>query len=344
MKPFLRSLIGITFAFSLPFGAAAQAQPTEESHIRYDLYQRHQATEPAQLRIHANGALKDVHVRLERCADHPINEYFSSMTAGETRTISWMQAPGNYACQLMIDGKSAMGTVWKVNENHQFASIDPMQLNINLRELTPEMHDVMLHTSRPFTKATAVVTAEDGSIIADVVYQVNHAKDYRLEWEPSQKKPAVIEIKVSDETGAWASSTIFYFQIPHTDIAFDTGKHAIRADQTKYLKETQVRIAEILNRPNLSKFAADLYITGHTDTVGSSSSNEKLSLARARAIAQWFASNGLNIPIYYRGAGERGLAVPTPDDTPNASNRRAVYILSNHPPMDTETLGSFQKL
>ena len=344
MNHFLRSLTGIIFAFSLPFGASAQAQPTEDSPIRYDLYQRHQASEPAQLRIHTNSALKDVHVRLERCSDRSINEYFSELKAGETRTISWMQMPGNYACQLMIDGKSAMGTVWKVNETHDFASIDPMQLNINLRELTPEMHEVMLHTTRPFTKAAAVVTAEDGSIIAEVEQPVNHAKDYRLVWEPSQKKPAVIEIKVSDEAGAWASSTIFYFQIPHTDIVFDTGKHAIRADQTKHLKETQERIVEILNRPNLSKFAADLYITGYTDTVGSASSNDKLSLARARSIAQWFASNGLNIPIYYRGAGERGLAEPTPDNTPNASNRRAVYILSNQPPMDTDVLGTFQKL
>lgn len=344
MKPFSRPFIGIIFAFLLPWGAVAQAQSTEDSPIRYDLYQRHQASEPAQLRVHANGTLKDVHVRLERCSDRPVSEYFPTLAAGETRTISWMQAPGKYACQLIIDGKSAMGTEWKVNANHEFASIDPMQLNINLRELTPEMHDVMLHTTRPFTKATAVVTAEDGSIIADVERSVNHAKDYRLEWEPTQKKPAVIEIKVFDETGTWASSTIFYFQIPHTDIVFDTGKHAIRADQTKHLQETQTRIAEILNRPNLSKFAADLYITGHTDTVGSASSNDKLSLARARAIAQWFASNGLNIPIYYRGAGERGLAVPTPDNTPNASNRRAVYILSNHPPMDTDTLGTFHKL
>jgi hypothetical protein len=48
--------------------------------------------------------------------------------------------------------------------------------------------------------------------------------------------------------------------------------------------------------------------------------------------------------MYYRGAGERGLAVQTPDNTPNEQNRRAVYILSNRPPVESVSLGSWHKL
>ena len=80
------------------------------------------------------------------------------------------------------------------------------------------------------------------------------------------------------------------------------------------------------------------------DTVGSAASNDKLSLNRAKAIASWFRKHGLSIPTFYRGAGERSLAVPTPDNTPNEKNRRAVYILSNRPPLDSADLGGFTKL
>jgi outer membrane protein OmpA-like peptidoglycan-associated protein len=75
-----------------------------------------------------------------------------------------------------------------------------------------------------------------------------------------------------------------------------------------------------------------LYVTGHTDTVGSESDNMALSLGRARAISRYFAKQGLGIPIYYAGEGETGLAVQTADEVSEARNRRASYVLDNAAP------------
>ena len=62
--------------------------------------------------------------------------------------------------------------------------------------------------------------------------------------------------------------------------------------------------AELKRRP-----APDIVVIGHTDTVGTVSSNDRLSLARAERIQS-------------AGRGERELLVPTEDNTPEPRNRR----------------------
>jgi outer membrane protein OmpA-like peptidoglycan-associated protein len=63
-----------------------------------------------------------------------------------------------------------------------------------------------------------------------------------------------------------------------------------------------------------------------------------LSERRARAIAAWFRRRGFTGPVSYQGFGETALAVPTPDETDEAANRRALYILAANPPPVSEQL------
>jgi outer membrane protein OmpA-like peptidoglycan-associated protein len=69
-------------------------------------------------------------------------------------------------------------------------------------------------------------------------------------------------------------------------------------------------------------------ITGHTDTVGSSEDNDRLSLQRAMEIRDVLVAQGLPV----QGArvtprGERELRVKTADGVENAENRRVEVIL-----------------
>ena len=66
--------------------------------------------------------------------------------------------------------------------------------------------------------------------------------------------------------------------------------------------------------------------------MGNTHYNRELSTRRARAIARWFRSKGLNIPIHYCGFGEEYLAKKTPDETDERANRRAIYILTSQAP------------
>ena len=331
------TLSALLFAGVLSATATAQADP-----LKYELMQTHLVDQPAQMRVIANEELKDVDIAITRCAPQVIKKHLDVMKKGHIETFKWMQDVGRHNCGIKITATGAMGTVWTVDSVHEFVSTNTIDLHVNLREISPEMSDVMLRSSRIFKKASIVVTAEDGTQIDSVEKMTGAVSEYRIAWKPNGKKPALLEIKIEDGTGAWATNTIMYFQIPHTDVVFDTNKHNIRSDQEGYLQEALDRVLEIVQK--FDHVAADLYITGHTDTVGSAASNEKLSMNRAHSIASWFAKHGLSIPIYYRGAGERSLAVDTPDNTPNEANRRAVYILSNTPPVEEHPLGPWKKL
>jgi outer membrane protein OmpA-like peptidoglycan-associated protein len=81
--------------------------------------------------------------------------------------------------------------------------------------------------------------------------------------------------------------------------------------------------AEIARRPG-----AEVQITGHTDTVGQTADNDRLSLERAREIRNSLVGQGLNPAITRAvGRGERELLIPTPDNTPEPRNRRVEVIV-----------------
>lgn len=70
---------------------------------------------------------------------------------------------------------------------------------------------------------------------------------------------------------------------------------------------------------------AQITIMGHTDTSGDEMYNKRLSAQRAESVSR--ALTALNIPNFYldeRALGEQNLAVPTPDNTKLAENRRVV--------------------
>jgi outer membrane protein OmpA-like peptidoglycan-associated protein len=78
--------------------------------------------------------------------------------------------------------------------------------------------------------------------------------------------------------------------------------------------------------------AAEIVITGHTDTVGNDADNDRLSKERAEAIkgalAPILAEQGIPLSaVSTVGRGKRELAVPTPDQTDNAANRRVVITV-----------------
>ena len=76
--------------------------------------------------------------------------------------------------------------------------------------------------------------------------------------------------------------------------------------------------AELKRRP-----LPDIVVIGHSDTVGSDSYNDQLSLARAKRMREMLI--GLGIPaerIEAAGRGKRELLVPTEDNVSEARNRR----------------------
>ncbi|MCC6620354.1 MAG: OmpA family protein [Deltaproteobacteria bacterium] len=157
-----------------------------------------------------------------------------------------------------------------------------------------------------------------------------------VSWEPLPhgEAPARVTVKVTDALGVWASmrATPFTIHIPHDEVEFASGDATIRASEIPKLEKTLDDMKRAL-RQHGTLLDLKLFIAGMTDTVGSAEMNMALSARRAEALARWFRKRGVRLGIYYRGFGEAMPAVATPDETEAPENRRALYILSVHPPL-----------
>jgi outer membrane protein OmpA-like peptidoglycan-associated protein len=103
------------------------------------------------------------------------------------------------------------------------------------------------------------------------------------------------------------------------EILFDSGMEISTesADTISYL-------ADIIKKSHPTQVS----ITGHTDSFGDQAFNKKLSLKRARSVAQKLKTEGVNIDGFIiTGAGEDDAAVPTTDGVKLLDNRRVVVEL-----------------
>ncbi|HEY0840136.1 MAG TPA: OmpA family protein, partial [Vulgatibacter sp.] len=164
-----------------------------------------------------------------------------------------------------------------------------------------------------------------------------------LSWPPHGADDVVLKIHFvcHDPDGFFAPMTThpWSLTIPHEEVIFASGKADIAPAERPKLDEALEKIATAIRRYG-KVIEIKLYVAGHTDTVGDAGSNRTLSVARARAIANYFRSKGVRIPIHFAGFGEEQPAVPTPDETDEPRNRRADYVLKVEPP----SAGSWSKL
>lgn len=100
---------------------------------------------------------------------------------------------------------------------------------------------------------------------------------------------------------------------------FELGGNDIVPDSRAALEAMLVEVSE--------RKAVEVVITGHTDTMGSSADNDRLSLDRARTVErqlrETLASKGVQSEsVTAVGRGERELLVKTSDQTAEPRNRR----------------------
>ncbi|MDF1585219.1 OmpA family protein [Geminicoccaceae bacterium 1502E] len=100
-----------------------------------------------------------------------------------------------------------------------------------------------------------------------------------------------------------------------SDVFFDFDKATIKPAFFPELDKVAKMLVENTNMR--------LFIAGHTDTAGPKSYNQGLSERRGNAVADYLGRKGVSADrLTVQGFGETQLAVPTPDNTPNAQNRR----------------------
>ncbi|NKF22514.1 OmpA family protein [Solimonas marina] len=105
-----------------------------------------------------------------------------------------------------------------------------------------------------------------------------------------------------------------------SDVSFDLNSAQLKPQAL----DTYGKIAAILK--NYDKTV--IHVVGHTDTTGSDEYNMRLSESRANAVATYLEGQGVpSQRVRTEGRGERELLVKTPDNTPEARNRRVDIVI-----------------
>lgn len=101
---------------------------------------------------------------------------------------------------------------------------------------------------------------------------------------------------------------------------FDQGTTTPTAASAPVLNDIRAEIAR--------RTGPAVEVTGHTDTVGSSDDNDRLSEQRANEVLNWLAGQGFDRSIMSAtGRGERDLKEPSIDNFASAANRRVEIIV-----------------
>ncbi len=102
-------------------------------------------------------------------------------------------------------------------------------------------------------------------------------------------------------------------------VYFDLGKSEIDSAAQAILADAEAAA---------KKLGGTVSVAGHTDTSGAASYNDTLSEIRADAVAKALAAGGVSSNrIAAEWFGQNDLAVPTPDETVEAANRRTEIIV-----------------
>jgi outer membrane protein OmpA-like peptidoglycan-associated protein len=200
--------------------------------------------------------------------------------------------------------------------------------------LDAQAHTVKVTFNRQADHGVVEAYGEGGRLLGKTETALSGAagETLTLSYEAAEA-PIKLQVNVFDATGLYGGVALYPWslRIPHQEIDFPSGSSEVPATEAPKLADSAAKILAALHRVG-NEAPLQLFVVGYTDTVGGSESNQALSEARARSIAAWFRAHGVRVPILTAGLGEEALAVQTPDETAEARNRRAEYILSVDPP------------
>lgn len=213
----------------------------------------------------------------------------------------------------------------------------PPTLTVGPDAVDLDARTVTLAVDREAPTIALKVIGDDGAPLAELQETLAGAKagaPLTLAWKTSSTARVLrIDVRATDRHGYYQELELYPWriEIPHEDVLFPTGEAVIAAAEQPKLETALGELRAAVAR--YGRFArVALFVEGHTDTVGDAGSNRTLSAARAQAIARWFRSRGLTLPISYAGLGEDAPLVPTADAIDEPRNRRAAYIVAVEPP------------
>lgn len=265
-------------------------------------------------------------------------EELGDLSRGQRVRVELEQPSGTYQYRALISGENREYGELSFELSFSVAVVEEIQIEVLRQDVDLGRRHLPIHLNRPVETLKLEVSDEEGNRIVNREDRLGgRYGELNLTWEPRDAVGSV-QITAHDVDGYWTSLTLtpYWVEIPHETIRFATGSAEISQEEIPKLEKALEELKETIAEKAADDPEMQLYIAGYTDTVGSAANNLQLSARRARSIARWFQQAELNIPIYYQGFGQEVLAVETPDQTEEAANRRAIYLLGNTPPPTSE--------
>ncbi len=288
-----------------------------------------------EVRVHIEEPIAGFEVKLKR-GDGQEVRVKGGGEPGVTRTFPLEQPEGrfHYEGELVVRFPDEQEASMPLSFDAEL--LGPLRLTVVPEDVDVAGRKLRFTLSRPAARAEVTVLMDTGKKAFDgeVDFQGAPAgKPLEVTWPAVEGRVLRISLKAFDTSEFYSSVDLFPWQvdIPHEEVNFPSGSAEVPAAERRKLDASHALIADAVTR--YGRFAElRLYILGHTDTVGDAAANRELSLKRARGIAAYLRKRGLKLPIFYEGFGEQSPHVATPDETAEASNRRAEYILAVEPP------------
>ncbi len=262
----------------------------------------------------------------------------------QTRVLELNQPEGKFTYVGTLTVNLPKGETSEMALQFDTSLYGPLRLKCEKEDLDVEHRKLRFTINRPADKAVLKVLMDTGKYAFNGEVPFNGAdanKPLEVTWPEAKGKVMKVSLVVYDTQTFFTGVDFSPWQIDveHKEVNFDSGKWDVGSAEADKLEESYVKISDQVTK--YGQFAEiKLYVLGHTDTVGKNDANRSLSLNRARAIGSYLRKRGLRIPIFYDGLGEEMLLVGTADETDEAKNRRADYILSEGAPTVTGK-GSF---
>jgi MYXO-CTERM domain-containing protein len=276
------------------------------------------------------------------------------MKAGKKQTLKWTQSSSQARYELDMEGKGVRANFsFEVSKSQLRQKAGKLQVRSS-REDIVKRHKTVFETPFDLARYEFKIYDGDGEVVAAGQSKKGVAANstFTISWN-SPADVFMVWVRGEDHHGQFSEYKLvpWSVEIPHTEINFDTGKADIKPNEANKLDEAvavafhELDALERVNKAVNANISPRLYIVGYTDSVGSTASNDKLSLDRARSIAKYFHSQGFWAPIYYGGLGERSLRVETGDNVDEERNRRALYLIGvDQPPPGGQIPASWKKL
>jgi outer membrane protein OmpA-like peptidoglycan-associated protein len=286
-----------------------------------------------QLLLTATQPVTDIRVDLDRDDGKRFSMKHAGLAKGKSVTLDIGDgAAGKSSWKGTISAQVTGAEKWSHDVTFDTRVSAPIKVTYDIEHLDLEKRELQFKLSRSADTAELVVIGDDGKELGKGSAKLTGEpadKWLPITWtQPANTRVMMMKLRVAGNDGVASNVELIPWSvtIDHEDVNFATDKSVIEPSENAKLDASLGKINEAIKRSE--KFIKmKLYVAGHTDTVGDSAKNRKLSLARALAIGTYFKNKGITIPIVVAGFGEDVLKVKTPDKTDEAANRRADYVI-----------------